>query len=81
MQPSIVFAQDNNTYEELAEDNDIQKFAREIKERAEGDGDGSIFLRVWFAMGLQVGLFIALLIRCTMPREALLSHSSAEYVH
>ncbi|KAI3342153.1 hypothetical protein F4824DRAFT_495090 [Ustulina deusta] len=47
-------AQDNNTYEELAEDNDIQKFAREIKERAEGDGDGSIFLRVWFAMGLQV---------------------------
>ncbi|KAI0107893.1 hypothetical protein GGR51DRAFT_515474 [Nemania sp. FL0031] len=55
----------NNVYEddeEFADENDIQKFAREIKERTEDDGGGSIFLRVWFAMSLQVGLIIALLI-------------------
>ncbi|KAI1127133.1 hypothetical protein F5Y10DRAFT_293119 [Nemania abortiva] len=46
----------------FAEEDDIRRFAREIKERAEDDGGGSIFLRVWFAMGLQVGLVVALLI-------------------
>ncbi|KAJ8129984.1 hypothetical protein O1611_g3647 [Lasiodiplodia mahajangana] len=55
----------NNVYEddeEYGEESDIHRFAREIKERAEDDGGGSIFLRVWFAMSLQVGLIVALLI-------------------
>ncbi|KAI1734267.1 hypothetical protein F4680DRAFT_471267 [Xylaria scruposa] len=41
---------------------DEENFAREIKQRAEDDGGGSIFLRVWLAMGVQVVLVIALLI-------------------
>ncbi|KAI0520940.1 hypothetical protein F5B22DRAFT_598928 [Xylaria bambusicola] len=48
--------------EELMVEDDINKFAREIKERAEDDGGGDIFLRVWFAMGIQITLIAALLV-------------------
>ncbi|KAI0439509.1 hypothetical protein F4803DRAFT_531144 [Xylaria telfairii] len=48
--------------DELMLEDDIQKFAREIKERAQDDGGGDIFLRIWVAMGVQVILIAALLI-------------------
>ncbi|KAI0156550.1 hypothetical protein GGR57DRAFT_511484 [Xylariaceae sp. FL1272] len=48
--------------EDLTQAADIRRFAQEVKQRAEDDGGGSIFLRIWVAIGLQLGLIIALLI-------------------
>ncbi|KAI0968732.1 hypothetical protein F4678DRAFT_481914 [Xylaria arbuscula] len=61
---NISGAAHDNTYEDEEElvENDIQKFAREIKERADDEGGGSIFLRVWIAIGVQACLIAALLI-------------------
>ncbi|ETS82470.1 hypothetical protein PFICI_04346 [Pestalotiopsis fici W106-1] len=42
--------------------NDMQSFAQEVRIRAEEPSGGSIFLGIWFAMALQVGLIVALLI-------------------
>ncbi|KAJ8108579.1 hypothetical protein ONZ43_g6382 [Nemania bipapillata] len=43
-------------------DADISRFVAEIEDRVEDEGGGSAFLRVWVAMGVQLGLVIAILI-------------------